>query len=255
MIGRITRNSPGKTIGKVFDLVFMRRQEDILSASDIFGDFDLAEAEKEGLSIIERIQLQSAKKHINHRLIYRLDRIRHQKQLSEQRQEEARKQREKYEKELIVNDMPDSVQLLVDTRILGTLDMSYKEFQYEFKNETQILRMMQAGDDWIDEQSANNKQKTELMKFMDHSEEDMSLLTWIEAQAMIRLFRSTEPITEYQRKYLLMVKSKHTINNSYNIPMNWDIPKTKKKASQIIKMLQSGVPMDKINTRVKYGRA
>jgi len=241
MIGRLTRRSPetGKTIGIVYDLVFQRRQEDIISASDIFGDFELAESEKEQLSIKERMDKQIERKALIETLINKLDRIRHQKELvqeeNEREQEEARKKK-RILKELLESDMPDSVQLLVDTRILNKLDMSYKEFSLEFRNEIQILRLKQKGDDWIDEQAVP-KQISELSQLMDYNHEDLSIISWIEAQVLIELFKSSEPITERQLKYLRFKKNRSQDLEKYGIPNDWEIPKTKKAASKLISQL------------------
>ena len=239
MIGRLTRRSPdtGKTVGIVYDLVFKRRQEDIISASDIFGDFQLAEAEMENLSVKERFDRQAERKVAIQHLIHRLDRIRHENSLIEEkeaREEEIRKNR--VYKEFMESDMPDSVQLLVDTRILNKLDMSYKEFSLEFRNETQILRLKQKGDTWIDEK-ALPKQISELSNLMNYSDEDLSIMSWIEAQVLIELFKSSEPITERQRKYLMAKKIRSKESRKYGIPTNWEMPKTKKKASKLISML------------------
>lgn len=239
MIGRLTRRSPdtGKTVGIVYDLVFKRRQEDIISSSDIFGDFSLAKSEMEHLSVKERYTRQAERKVAMEHLIYRLDRIRHEKSLVEEkeaRQEEIRKKR--YEEEFMESDMPDSVQLLVDTRILNKLDMSYKEFSLEFRNETQILRLKQKGDSWIDEQ-ALPKQLSELSNLMNYTDEDISIMSWIEAQVLIQLFKSSEPITERQRKYLMAKKIRSRESRKYGVSTDWEIPKTKKKASKLINML------------------
>ena len=238
MIGRLTRKSPetGKTIAIVYDLVFKRRQEDIVSASNIFGDNQLPDHEKEGLSVKERIIRQAERMELMQRLIYRLDRMRHEKSLIQELEaEKARKRKERLEKELIFEpDIPDNVQLLVDTRILNRLDLSYKEFSLEFRNETQILRMQQQGDDWID-QGALPKQIDELSQYMNYGDEDLSIVSWIEAQVLIQLFRSSEPITENQKSYLLFMKTK---SEKQGIKTNWELPKTKKKASRLISMLK-----------------
>jgi len=239
MIGRLTRNSPetGKTIGIVFDLVFRRRQEDIISASDIFGDITLPESEKEGLSIKERVQRQAERMEEMQNLVYKLDRIRHQRELTEERQqEEERIRKERQEKHIEILDVPDSVQLLVDTRILNNLDMSFKEFSLEFRNETQILRMMQQGDSWVDE-PAKPPQLDNLKKLTGHSENDLSIMSWIEAQALIKLFRTNEPITERQEKYLKWLKHRAKRSSAPAVNVDWEIPKTKRRASELIDML------------------
>ena len=241
MIGRLTRNSPetGKTIGIVYDLVFRRRQEDIISASDIFGDMNLPESERENLSIKERVQRQAERMEEMQRVVFALDRTRHSRELIEdklQREEESRIKKERYEKYIEPLDIPDSVQLLVDTRILGNLDMSYKEFSLEFRNETQILRMMQKGDSWVDE-PALDPQLERLEGLTGHNSEDLSIMSWIEAQALIKLFRTNEPITDRQEKYLKWLRQREKRNADSGGRLDWEIPKTKRKASDLIDML------------------
>ena len=263
IIGRLTRNSPetGKKIGIIYDLVFNRRQEDIISASDIFGDFNLPDAEKENLSVKERIVKQAERMVIMREFIFKLDRYRHHKEITEVQEallEKERKNREKLLEEYQVVDMPDSVQLLVDTRILGKLDMSYKEFILEFKNESQLIRITQKDDTWID-LPAHPRQVDNLKTLTDYSDDDLSIVSWIEAQSLINIFKSSEPITENQKRFLLWKQSRKEELQKIGVPTDWDIPTTKRRASELIKMLRDG-SLDKYKITgkgrgIRYGRA
>jgi len=228
MIGRLTRNSPetGKTLGKVIDLVFRRRQEDIISASEIFSDKDsnIPASQREGLSIRQRIILQAQRKDVLGALTYTLDRVRHQKQLIADEEIEKRKRQKRVRVYDPVN-MPDSIQLLVDTRILRDLDMDYKEFQVYFKTEITDLRLRQQGCAWIDD-PAKPKQIDLLCKLTNHTREDISIMSWLEAQCMINLFKSSQPITQWQLSKLMQYQK--------DINSDLEIPRTKRKASQLI---------------------
>lgn len=224
MIGRLTRNSPGKDIGKIFDLVFQRRQEDILSASSIFSDFELPEAEAEGLSVRERIEIQKERSHLISKLVFRLDRLRHQRELTEREEVEQEKERSKKMKilnPLDVRDIPDAIQLLVDTRILNELELDYKEFAMDFKVQMQVIKMMPAND--FADGPPHPEQIRVLKEYTNYDEADLMLMNWTEAQSLIQMFKSNSPITSGQIKYLkyLNVDEK-------------EIPKTKSKASKLI---------------------
>ena len=263
IIGRLTRNSPetGKKIGIIYDLVFNRRQEDIISASDIFGDFNLPDAEKEDLSVKERIVRQAERMGIMREFIFKLDRYRHHKEITEVQEallEKERRNRDKLLEEYQVVDMPDSVQLLIDTRILGKLDMSYKEFILEFKNESQLIRITQKDDTWID-LPVHPRQVDHLKTLTDYSDDDLSIVSWIEAQSLINIFKSSEPITENQKKFLLWKQSRKEELQKIGVPTDWEMPKTKRRASELIKMLRDG-SLDKYKTTgkgrgIRYGRA
>lgn len=252
IIGRVTRKSPGKDIGKIFDLVFKRRQEDILSASSIFSDFDLAESEVEGKSVLERINIQEKRSGLLAQLIYRLDRIRHIRELTQKEDIENDNENEKAQKVKLLDpympeDVPDSIQLLVDTRMLNDLEMDFKEFIMDFKIQSQIIKMMPKND-WVDG-PPHPEQISLLLEYTRYDNDDLMLMNWTEAQSLIQMYKASSPITDGQVKYLKFL----------NVDEQ-EIPRTKTKASKIINGLlgigKRNIPKSGKNyRRVKRGRA
>lgn len=250
MIGRLTRNSPqtGKDYGLIVDLVFRRRQEDILSASSIFEEYDLKDPEIEKMSIRERYELQVKRANLVHKVLYIIDRFRHNKTLMEQKEEENKEKKVRYAKDPEYVDMPDSIQLLVDTRILKKLDMTYKEFMSEFKNQVYILSNAQ--DSIFNFNEIGDKQSERLQDLTGYSAEDLSIMDWVDAQALISVFACQKPITSNQINYLYYIYGKQGLEKEEVEKL---IPKTSKKAHELICEL-TGVKRSK-GRRIKYGRA
>lgn len=221
IVGRLTRPYEGKDKGLFIDLGFKRRQDDIVSASNIFEQSDLQSSEQENLSINERILLQIKRSGEIAKLIHTLDRIRHIRELETESEPEPEDKStsitipddEYYE------DIPDTVQLLVDTRFLSILGLSYSEFNPMFKE--RIFRLKQKSSEWMFDKCKENQVERLSAKTQIHPD-DLSILSWIEAQALIGVVESQKPVTENQIKYLKQLN------------YEGDIPTTSKIASKVI---------------------
>lgn len=225
IIGRLTRPFEGKDKGLFIDLSFKRRQNDIINASSIFEQSDLQESEQEDLSIKERIELQVQKSEWNGRLAHILDRIIHKKKLegAGEPDPESGFSRPKPDKSYF-EDVPDSVKLLVDTRILSRFLMSFSEFDTLFKEEMWKIRKVQDSP-WMYEKEATEDQLIELNRMTDISHDDLKVMSWIEAKALANVIRYQVPPTKEQ---LVYIKYRKWVGEE---------PKTKRQAQDIINKL------------------
>ena len=246
-IGRVTRNAPGKEFASVIDLVFGRRQQDIITASSIFEDYDLKDPEIVGLSIKQRYELQIRRANLIQHLTHIIDRYRHNKDLSETKELEEKIKKSRYPKDPQYIDMPDSIQLLVDTRILKKLDVTYKEFMIEFKNEVYNLTANQKS--IFQHTEVGDSQLDKLQELTGYNREDLSIMDWVDAQALIGVFNAQKPTSTSQTKFLNWLMSKKGIAQE---EIYKAIPKTSKKANDLIKEM-TGVKSRK--RRVRRGRA
>ena len=199
MIGRSTRRADGKDYAKIIDLVFHRRQNDIISASGIFSELEEPEPSEEHLSVRERILLQNQRSSMMARTVHILDRIRHKRSLQEE--EELKSKKERQEKEYMAWDVPDSVNLLVDTRMLRALHMSVGEFQSSFRENMKTFFQSHDQGSWMNGEPHEN-QLDKLERFTGYNREDLSVMNWKEAQILIKIFEQQKPITVRQVAYL-----------------------------------------------------
>ena len=223
IIGRLTRPHEGKDKGLFIDLGFQRRQDDIITASNIFQQSELQESEQEDLTVRERIELQIQKAWMIHRFRYLIDRHRHELELSGAGEPEP-ESKAKVEKddELYYEDVPDTVQLLVDTRFLTKFGLTYSEFKPLFADQIRKLQTVGQQQSLWTYAEADPRQIKKLSDITDIPEEDLSIMSWIEAQALAHLVRDQRAITIPQINYLKSLKFKG------------EMPKTERLASQLI---------------------
>ena len=221
IIGRLTRPFEGKDIGLFLDLGFKRRQDDIISASGLFQQTELQESEQEALTIKQRIILQQQKSGIMSRAIYVFDRIRHKKDLeTEEEPEPVVNSESSIPDEDYFEDVPDSVKLLVDTRFLNALGISYSEFDPLYKRE--MFKIKNNNEQSFLYETCKPRQVERLMELTDINEDDLSVLSFIEAQSLIHMIQNQKPVSERQMNYLKILE------------YNGEIPKTSQIASRLI---------------------
>ena len=236
-IGRGTRPYEGKELCTIVDLVVKRRQADILSASGIFDDLQLSPSEQETMTIRDKIEQQRYTCHEAHRLCDVIDKARLNRELLEE--ENQKKKRETGEQEdLIVDNIPDSVSLLMDTRLMRMLGLDAKSFSEEFTREQAMLTRSKPLKSWEEKESLHEYQLDYLKNHTEYNEEDLELLDPTEAQSLINIMkRQTKPISIGRRRIL---------ENIYKLPED-SIPDRDADARRLIKSLS--------NRRVKHGRA
>ena len=236
IIGRGTRPYDDKDFCTIVDLVVKRRQADIVSASGIFDDLELSPSEQESMTIRDKIEQQKLSFAEKTRFAQVIDGIRIKKELEEENQ---KKKREKGEQEdLIVDDIPDSVSLLLDTRLMRTLGLDAKSFSEEFTREQAMLTRSKPLKTWDEKESLHEYQLKYLTEHTEYNEEDLSLLEPMEAQSLINIMkRQTKPTSIGRRRIL---------RNIYKMPED-SIPDRDADARRLIKSLS--------NRRVKHGRA
>ena len=221
IIGRLTRPSEGKDKGLFIDCGFRRRQDDIISASSIFEQTDLQESEQEDLSVRERIELQAKRAKTIHRLIHTIDRYRHKCELEATAEPEPQSTREREEPdEAYFEDVPDNVQLLVDTRFLTRFSLSYSEFKPMFKKKMFDLQK-DKHNKWL-YGKVHPMQIDRLSKMTEIESEELEIMSWIEAQALILVIQAQKPVTDWQVRYIKA------------LGYEGELPRTERVAHQII---------------------
>ena len=238
IIGRGTRNYKDKDLCTVVDLVVQRRQEDIISASGIFDDLELSPTEQETMSIRDKIEDQKLK-FFNRTLLAEVaDKARLKLEL-EQGEEVKKKRREKGQKEeFIVQNIPDSVNLLLDTRLMKMIGLDAKSFSEEFLTEQNMLNNGRPFKSWSEKESPHDYQLEYLTEHIECDTDDFNVLKPVEAQSLINIMkRQTKPTSVGRRRIL---------KNIYKMPDD-RIPEKDIDARRLIKALS--------NRRVKYGRA
>ena len=237
IIGRGTRNHKDKDLCTVVDLVVKRRQEDIISASGIFDDLELSQAEQEKFSVRDKINHQKEVYTERTRLVGLLDGIRLNLELG-QDQEQKKRKKKSQEQEYIVYDMPDSVNLLLDTRLMRVIGLDAKSFAEEFLSEQGMLTRGKPYKAWVEKDSPHEYQLEYLTEHTEYNEDDLSMLKPMEAQSLINIMkRQTKPTSVGRRRIL---------KNVYKVP-NDRIPNRDIDARRLIKTLS--------NRRVRHGRA
>ncbi len=235
-IGRGTRPYEDKELCTIVDLVVKRRQADILSASGIFDDLELSPSEQENMTILEKIEHQKLSFAVKTRLAEVIHEIRLKKELEEENQRKNRKQED--QEDLIVDDIPDSVSLLLDTRLMRTLGLDAKSFSEEFTREQAMLTRSKPLKSWDEKESLHEYQLDYFKNHTGYNEEDLSMLDPMEAQSLINIMKRQTKNTSIGRRRIL--------KNIYKLPED-SIPDRDIDARRLIKSLS--------NRRVKHGRA
>ena len=202
------------------------------------------------MSIRERYQLQAERANKICKLAHLLDRYRHNKNIQETIEQEEKEKRARQEAgQPEFKDMPDAIQLLVDTRILKKLDMNYKEFMIEFNNEVYVLTANQKS--IFGYEGIGEVQSKKLQQLTGYTEDDLSIMDWVDAQALIGVFNAQKPISDRQSKFLKFVLTKRGFSEE-NI--NKRMPRTSRKANKLINEL-TGASKYKKSGSVRRGRA
>ena len=237
MVGRGTRNHKDKDLCTIVDLVVKRRQEDIISASGIFDELELSPTEQETMSVRDKIETQKETYTERTRLVGLLDGIRLKLELEEDQEEKKRRQN-KQPDEFIVQDMPDSVSLLLDTRLMRVIGLDAKSFTAEFLSEQGMLNKGKPYKSWVEKESPHDYQLEYLSEHTEHDIDDLNMLKPMEAQSLINIMkRQTKPTSIGRRRIL---------KNVYKMPED-RIPNKDIDARRLIKALS--------NRRIRHGRA
>lgn len=225
IIGRLTRTCEGKDYGLFIDLAFKRRQNDIISASSIFEQDELQDSEQEDLTITERIALQIERAANVYRLIHLIDRRRHNLELegAAEPNPEVRVRNEK-EDEGYFEEVPDSVQLIVDTRFLTKFHFTYSEFKPIFRKKIMSLERDDKNT-WM-YGKAHPEQIKLLVKLTGIPETDLEIMNWVEAQALTLTIREQVPVRPWQERAIEA------------IGYEGEMPKTSKAAEILISQLK-----------------
>ena len=232
IIGRGTRNSPNKVICKIGDLGVRRRQNDIITASGVFDDLELSPLEQKTMTIKDKIKVQKQKSGLIAGFVKILDDIRILKGVEEI---ENKKKRTSQEQDYDYEYMQDSVNLLLDTRILRAMGLDAISFHDEFtreKEKLEVAKPFENGDKLYDYQLEYLKKET------GYTDDDLSMLKPVEAQSFMNIIkRQIKPTSQGTIKIL---------ENVYKVPTH-NIPDRDVDARRIVKQLSQA--------RLKYGRA
>ena len=232
IIGRGTRNSPNKVICKIGDLGVRRRQNDIITASGVFDDLELSPLEQKTMTIKDKIKVQKQKSGLIAQFVKTLDDLRILKGVEEI---ENKKKRTSQEQDYDYEYMQDSVNLLLDTRILRAMGLDAISFHDEFtreKEKLEVAKPFENGDKLYDYQLEYLKKET------GYTDDDLSMLKPVEAQSFMNIIkRQIKPTSQGTIKIL---------ENVYKVPTH-NIPDRDVDARRIVKQLSQA--------RLKYGRA
>ena len=230
IIGRGTRPCEDKEECTIVDLVVKRREKDIIRASGVFDNLELSPSEEESLTIKEKICLQKQFSDARQSLARVIEEIRLKKKLEES--ETSKDKGDEIEEELVKEDIPDSVSMLMDTRLLRETGLDANEFAEAYNQEKHRFTMHGESD------TPYPYQIDFLIANTNYNEDDLMMLKPEEAQSMINIIkRQTKSITQGQRNLLLRV---------YKVPEN-KIPKRDVDARRLIKSLS--------NRRIRHGSA
>ena len=232
IIGRGTRNAPGKQVCKIGDLVVGRRQQDLISASGVFSSSELIPYEYEQVSIKEKIQFQRERASELPRLLSVLEQIRDKRTSeNEKKRRRANADKDTYK----VKQMSDNVSLLIDTRILKKVGFTANEFYQHFSKERQKL------------EKANpfTKNKENLFDYQikylvsqGYDREDLEILNPLEAQSFLNVIkRQSKPVSP---------STVSVLSNVYKVPRD-KIPNKDVEARLMVKKLAS--------QKVRHGKA
>ena len=230
IIGRGTRPYDEKDECTIVDLVVKRRQEDLIRASGIFEELELSPAEEENMTIREKIIFQKERAFSMACLVKILEEIQFLKELEEE--EKSKEELEKIKEPLEIKDIPDSVSLLLDTRILRDIGLDVKTFTNAFIREKAKFSMIGQSDKPYPYQIEFLKEHT------NYDDKDLEMLKPEEAQGFINIIKRQKKNVSIGRKNLLM--------KVYNVPED-EIPEKDIDARRLIKSLS--------NRRIKYGKA
>ena len=236
IIGRGTRPAEDKTLCKIVDLVVERREQDIISASGVFDELELDPMEQQSMTIRDKIRVQKEFAEVRGRLAYVANEIRFLKELEEE--EEIKKRKEAEEKEHRALNIPDSVSLLLDTRLLRAIGLDAKTFTTHFTKEQEKLDKSGQLNAWIEKETPHDYQIEYLKENTEYGEEDLNMLTPMEAQSFINIMKRQNKATSQGRR--------HILTNIYKIRPS-DIPEKDIDARRLIKYLS--------NRRLRYGKA
>ena len=235
-IGRGTRPHEDKDVCTIVDLVVQRRQQDIISASGIFDDLEMSPAEQTDKTVKEKIEEQRLMSGALTLLTKTIEDIKHIKEL--EWEDEQKKKKNKVEKELLYADIPDTVSLLLDTRMLREMGMDAKDFGSQYQRELNNLERGRPLEAWENNEFPHEYQMTFLKDNTNYTSEDISMLSPMEAQVMINIIkRQNKPTTFNRRKILTRV---------YNVPPD-EVPERDVDARRLISSIAKG--------RVRHGKA
>ena len=237
IIGRGTRKHNSKNICTVVDLVVKRREEDIISASGVFDELELSPIEQQMMTIKDKIFIQKQKSSCFSMLASVLEEIQLKKEieLDEQLKNKQRKRRQE-EVEFFVADVPDSVSMLLDTRLLRVIGLDADEFSDAFTKEQENLNKVKPMRSWLNKDTPHDYQIEFLKQHTSYSEEDLTMLNPVEAHCFISIMKKQTKQISANRK--------HILTNVYNIPED-KIPQRDIDARRLIKQLY--------NRRFKHG--
>ena len=204
MIGRGTRKHEGKDLCTIVDLVVQRRQEDVISASGIFDDLELSPSEQETMTIRDKIEQQKYICHEAQRLAEVLDQARLNKEL-EMDQEKKRRRQKGIQEDYVVLNIPDNVNLLLDTRLLRNLGLDAGSFGAEFNMEQDNLTRGKPLKNWAENDSPHDYQLDYLKEHTDYDIEDLSILKPMEAQSLINIIKRQTKQTSIGRRRLSLI--------------------------------------------------
>ena len=161
------------------------------------------------------------------------------KEIDQEEKEKKNKSEELQETEVFFNDkVPDSVSLLLDTRLLRAIGLDADSFVDAFTKEQHILERGKPFSKWLEKDCPHDYQMEYLKLHTDYGEEDLSMLNPMEAQSFINIMKKqTKRISAGRR---------HVLTNIYKIPSN-KIPERDIDARRLIRHLK--------NRRFKYGGA
>lgn len=236
IIGRGTRPFEGKNVCIIGDLVVKRRQDDIIYASGVFDEIELSPIEQDNMTIREKIKIQRQKSVRMTELVRAIDDIRLLAELEEE--EERKKRRQKREEVYQIEKMPDSVSLLLDTRLMRMVGLDAKAFTQTFLSEQHMLNRGSPINSLLDREIPYDYQMKYLRENTSYSDEDLSMLTPMEAQSLINIMkRQTKEIIPSRRRIL---------ENVYKLSAD-KVPSRDIDARRLIKHLQ--------DRRLKHGKA
>jgi len=227
IIGRGTRNSDNKSICKIGDLVFKRRQNDIISASGIFDIDILSDVHEETMTIKEKIRFQKERKPVLASLVSVLDKIKEEKE-KELAFAKKKKRREKHIELDIERRAPESIMLLLDTRMLRNIGLDVNTFYNEFHKEHSKLIQSNQLSSWKNKESPHGYQIDFLQYQTSYDEKDLSILKPVEAQSLINIIKRYTKPTSISLKMLL-----HKV---HGVPIH-KIPRSHIQANKMIKQI------------------
>ena len=238
IIGRGTRKHTSKSVCTIVDLVVKRREQDIISASGVFDELELSPVEQQYMTIRDKINIQKQKASCIANLVSVVEEISLLKEIENEEKAKKKRQKKKQEDVFIIENIPDSVNMLLDTRILRAIGLDADEFGTAFEIEQKTIERGRPLKSWLEKETPHEYQMDFLKAHTDYTEEDLAALNPVEAQCFIGIMKKQlRPVSPGR---------KHILTNVYKIPED-KIPTRDIDARRLIKQLY--------NRRFKHGSA